>query len=179
MDVTQAELTVLGLLTEEPRHGYDLERVIEQRGIRQWTDIGFSSIYYLLAKLERRGLVVAETTDAAGPAGSGSKARRVFRATDEGRAVAAREALASIAELRRVPHPVLVGLANLPLIADADYDEALRTRLARLDARITAVREAEQAQEPLPRPAREVFSYSLRLLEAERSWLAERVPGAR
>ena len=55
--LTASELTVLGLLVEHPRHGYDLERVIEQRGIRQWTDIGFSSIYYVLSKLEKRGLV--------------------------------------------------------------------------------------------------------------------------
>nr|MBA3799931.1 PadR family transcriptional regulator [Geodermatophilaceae bacterium] len=46
MDLTPSELTVLGLIVERPRHGYDLEQVIEQRGIRQWTDIGFSSIYY-------------------------------------------------------------------------------------------------------------------------------------
>ncbi len=55
--LTPAELTVLGLIVEQPRHGYDLEQVIEERGIRQWTDIAFSSIYYVLAKLEKRGLV--------------------------------------------------------------------------------------------------------------------------
>ena len=53
--LTPAELTVLGLIVEQPRHGYDLEQVIEERGIRQWTDIAFSSIYYVLAKLEKRG----------------------------------------------------------------------------------------------------------------------------
>ncbi|QBJ94950.1 hypothetical protein ERC79_02460 [Rhodococcus sp. ABRD24] len=40
-----------GLLAEQPRHGFDLEKVIDARGIRQWTDIGFSSIYRLLGKL--------------------------------------------------------------------------------------------------------------------------------
>ncbi len=57
--LTPAELTVLGLIVEQPRHGYDLEQVIEERGIRQWTDIAFSSIYYVLAKLEKRGRVGA------------------------------------------------------------------------------------------------------------------------
>ncbi|MEX1908081.1 PadR family transcriptional regulator [Janibacter sp. Y6] len=169
MELTSAELTVLGLIVEHPRHGYDLEQVIEQRGIRQWTDIGFSSIYYVLAKLEKRGLIEAAEGR------SGVKSRRVFQATAEGRQIAADEAVAFIADLRAVPYPVLVGLANLPLVSERAYDEALRSRLIQLEARIASVMEAERSQAPLPRPAREVFSYSLSLLEAERSWLAERV----
>ncbi|GAA4766561.1 PadR family transcriptional regulator [Microbacterium gilvum] len=173
MELTAAELTVLGLVIEEPRHGYDLEQVIAQRGIRQWTDIAFSSIYYVLAKLEKRGLVEA------GGGRSGARSRRVFQATAAGRRMAADEAFSSIAELRTVPYPVLVGIANLPLLSEAAYDDALCSRLTELEARIGSVRDAERSQAPLPRPAREVFSYSLSLLEAERSWLAARVRDAR
>ena len=53
--VTEAELMILGLLAERPRHGYEIEEVIEARGMREWTAIGFSSIYYLLNKLEKGG----------------------------------------------------------------------------------------------------------------------------
>ncbi|GGO79912.1 PadR family transcriptional regulator [Nonomuraea cavernae] len=169
MEVTPSELTVLGLIIERPRHGYDLEREIEQRGIRQWADIGFSSIYYLLARLEKRGLVHVPEAPAA------AKSRRVFHATPAGREVAAGNVLALIAEPRPAPHPLLVGLANLPLLTEEEYAQALRVRLTRVEGRIASVRAAEQAQAPLPPPAREVFSYSLSLLEAERSWLVDRV----
>ena len=64
MDLTPAELTLLGLLVEKPRHGYELEEVIAERGMREWTEIGFSSIYYLLTKLRDRGLI-AETGEPA------------------------------------------------------------------------------------------------------------------
>ncbi|MEW2377860.1 PadR family transcriptional regulator [Micromonospora sp. NPDC047812] len=168
MELTTAELTVLGLIIERPRHGYDLEQVIARRGIRQWSDIGFSSIYYLLAKLEKRGLVHVPEAPAA------PKSRHVFHATAEGRAAAARTALALIEEPQPVRHPLLVGIANLPLFSERQYAQALRTRLARVEARIESVRAAQQAQDPLPHPAREVFSYSLSLLEAERQWLATR-----
>ncbi|GAA1754254.1 PadR family transcriptional regulator [Streptomonospora arabica] len=169
MELTPSELTVLGLIVERPRHGYDLEQVIAERGIRQWTDIGFSSIYYLLTKLEKRGLVRVSQAPA------GAKSRRVFQATSAGREAATRNALALIAEPRVVPHPLLVGVANLPLLSEREYTEALCTRLAQIEARITAVEEAERAQSALAPAAREVFSYSLSLLEAERSWLAARV----
>lgn len=169
MELTPAELTVLGLIVERPRHGYDLEQVIEARGIRQWTDIGFSSIYYLLTKLEKRGLVHVSKAPA------GAKSRRIFQATTAGREAATRNALALIAELRAAPHPILVGLANLALLSEPEYAEGLRSRLAQVKARIAAVEEAEQTQTPFALSAREVFSYSLSLLEAERSWLASRV----
>lgn len=166
MELTPAELTVLGLVVEAPLHGYELEQIIERRGIRQWTDIGFSSIYYLLAKLERRQFV--EASQASG----GVKSRRVFQATAEGRDAARRVALALIVDASPAPQPFLVGIANLPLLTEQEYAEALRTRLAQIESRIAAVENAEQSHAPLPRPAREVFSYSLSLMQAERSWLA-------
>ena len=51
--MTNAELAILSLIGESPRHGYEIEQVIEARGMREWTEIGFSSIYYLLKKLEK------------------------------------------------------------------------------------------------------------------------------
>ncbi|MGK5440380.1 PadR family transcriptional regulator [Micromonospora sp. URMC 105] len=169
MELTPAELTVLGLVIERPQHGYDLQQVIEQRGIRQWTDIGFSSIYYLLTKLEQRGLLHVPEAPLA------PKSRRVYHPTAEGRRVAARNALAFIAEARPTPHPLLVGVANLSMLTAQQYEQALRTRLAQLEARIAAVQAAQQTQAPLPRAAREVFSYSLSLMDAERQWLVARV----
>ncbi|MFC0505340.1 PadR family transcriptional regulator [Micromonospora costi] len=168
MELTPAELTVLGLVIERPQHGYDLEQVIEQRGIRQWTDIGFSSIYYLLTKLEKRGLLhVPEAPTAA-------KSRRVFHATTAGREVAARTALDLVAEPRPIAQPLLVGLANLPLLSERQYTRALRTRLTQIETRIAAIQAARRAQPPLTPAAREVFSYSLSLLQAEKRWLAAR-----
>ncbi|MEV3960874.1 helix-turn-helix transcriptional regulator [Nocardia sp. NPDC050193] len=169
MELTRSELVVLGLIIESPQHGYDLEEVIERRGIRQWTEIGFSSIYYLLTKLEKRGLVHAPAAPAA------AKGRRIFHATAAGREVATRVALELVAQPHPVSNPFLVGVANLPLLTESEYSRALAERLVRVRARIAAIEAAASAQSPLAPPAREVFSYSLSLLEAERSWLARRV----
>ena len=40
-------------------YGYTIEKIIEERGMRHWTDIGFSSIYYVLKRLESRNLIVS------------------------------------------------------------------------------------------------------------------------
>ena len=169
MELTSSELTNLGLIAERPRHGYDLELVIEQRGIRRWAEIGFSSIYYMLTKLEGRGLTEPDDAQVS------AKSRRVFRVTTAGRNAAGEGVFTFIADQRTIAHPVLVGLANRTLISEEDYVDALRRRLIWIETRISAVTAAGRSQSPLARPAREVFSYSLSLPEAEKSWLATRV----
>jgi len=63
--MTNAELAILSLVAERPRHGYEIEQVIAERGMRDWTEVGFSSIYYLLKKLEQEHLIESrlEATD--------------------------------------------------------------------------------------------------------------------
>ena len=67
--VTNAELAVLSLLAEKPMHGYQIEQTIQSRGMREWTEIGFSSIYYILEKLHSRGCVESyhEAAEGKGP----------------------------------------------------------------------------------------------------------------
>jgi DNA-binding PadR family transcriptional regulator len=165
VDLTPAELTLLGLLAEKPRHGYELEEVITARGMREWTEIGFSSIYYLLTKLRDRGLVAEIAEPAHG------KARKVFAPTPAGRDACAQAAEQAIA----VPHPVfpavLVGLANQPLIPPERLRRALGRRAEALTDKITQVR-AAAARQDLPPFVRAIFDYSLTQLEAEQAWLA-------
>ena len=78
---TNAEITILSLIAESSRHGYEIEQVIEQRGMRDWTEVGFSSIYYLLKKLERDRLIEGRLEK---PPGRGP-ARKVYHITQEGR----------------------------------------------------------------------------------------------
>jgi len=119
--VTDAELAVLGLLAEQPRHGYDIDRTIEHRGMREWTAIGFSSIYYLLDKLTKRGLVRAVADGA-------STRRAVCELTDQGRDVVCAESLDALDTLAPVHARVLLGIANSPDLAAPDAQDRLRRR---------------------------------------------------
>jgi DNA-binding PadR family transcriptional regulator len=162
--LTDGELTVLGLLVEQPRHGYDLERVIEERGIRAWTALGFSSIYYVLDKLAQRGLI--EATNAP----SSAKARATFRATRLGRelcAEATREALTALTPMRA---RVLIAMANSPGLPGADVVSGLTRRLEALRKQLVDVRAARSRQEPLPTAASAIFDYSEAMLRADVSW---------
>jgi DNA-binding PadR family transcriptional regulator len=167
-DLTPAELTLLGLLVEKPRHGYELDEVISTRGMREWTEIGFSSIYYLLGRLRDRGLITEIDT----PRPARGKARRVYGPTAEGRLACARSAEAAVAELRPVFPPILVGLANQPVIAPERLRAALDRRAAALTEKIAAISAARDAQPEMPGFVRAIFDYALGQLTAEQQWLA-------
>ncbi|GAA2319275.1 hypothetical protein GCM10009853_091710 [Glycomyces scopariae] len=165
--LTDAELTVLGLLAEAPRHGYELERVIEERGVRNWTALGFSSIYYLIDKLAKRGLVAPE-----GPRG-GAKSRVTYGASAAGRDLLAAATRAALAEPAPVRARVLVAMANSPVLPDAEIAAGLAERHAALAQRLAELRGTRASQEPLPTPARAVFDYSEAMLAAEIAWAAD------
>lgn len=161
---TAAEQVVLGLIAECPRHGYELDRIIEERGIRAWTDVAFSSVYYLLGRLERADWIQPA-------AGSDRRGRRTFEATSAGRAVA-RDATRAALRDAPPPHPpVLVGIANLPLLDAADALEALRQRAARLSEEFDRLHRHPRRQMPAPPYVDAIFDYGISALHTELDWV--------
>jgi PadR family transcriptional regulator PadR len=76
-----AELLVLSLLEDQPRHGYDISKLIQTRSggaIR----FHVTSLYPLLYRLEERGLVLGRWVEKAE-----QRRRRYYSLTPEGRKV--------------------------------------------------------------------------------------------
>ena len=157
---SDADIVVLSLLAEQPRHGYDLDRVIEQRGYRQWTSLAFSSVYYLLKRLSERGLLEPD---------EGSQGRRtVFRLTEAGR----RELRQAAGERVLAPAPPSAGvLPALNAYSRLD-DPALAALLARraeaLLGRLDELR-ALRAQVD-EEHALAIFDYEILRQEADLTW---------
>lgn len=164
-ELTPAELVVLGLVAVRPRHGYELDRVIEERGMREWTDVAFSSIYYLLGRLERQGLIHPLRV------GAGHGRRRTFAATSAG-ITAARTATRAALRDAPVPHPpVLVGIANSALLETEEAVEALRERATRLSKEWQRLSDHPRRQLPAPPFVAAIFDYGLCALNAELTWV--------
>ena len=78
-----AELLILSLVDGQARHGYDIARNIE---IRSKGALAFhaASMYPLLYRLEKRGLIKGKWVEKAG-----ERRRRLYRITPKGREVLA------------------------------------------------------------------------------------------
>ena len=165
--MTNAEIAILSLIAESPRHGYEIENVIKARGMRDWTEVGFSSIYYLLKKLEREGYIKARLmkTPGQGPA------RKVYQITPAGREAWYAASLGALSEPQNCYPLIQLGLANLPGLPEDKAIEALRQYGDRLTERRDYVHSRAEAQHPLPDHVVAMFDYSLSMIEAEREWI--------
>ncbi len=76
-----AELLILALLEERDRHGYELARLIDDRSDGAIT-FHVASLYPLLYRLERRGLILGRWVEK-----SGARRRRFYRLTAAGEKV--------------------------------------------------------------------------------------------
>ncbi|HEY0004367.1 MAG TPA: PadR family transcriptional regulator [Pyrinomonadaceae bacterium] len=78
-----AELLILSLVEEQPRHGYDIGNLIEQRskGVLRFN---VASLYPLLYRLEKRGWIQGRWVEKAS-----QRRRRYYRLTPEGKKVLA------------------------------------------------------------------------------------------
>jgi DNA-binding PadR family transcriptional regulator len=78
--LTTSDLVLLSLLAERPRHGYEINEILDARNIRDWAAVSKPHVYYSLNKLVRRGLIklTRDVGVAHGPD------RRIYATTQEG-----------------------------------------------------------------------------------------------
>ena len=169
--MTNAELAILSLVAESPRHGYEIEQIIEERGMREWTEIGFSSIYYLLKKLEKMDFVVSELIPTLGR----GKARRVYEVTDEGQTALREATLEALSHPKQSYPAILLGIANLPILDGNQAQSALESYLEGVEERLGHISAQVEVQSPLPDHVQYLFDHSLMMLEAEKSWVEETI----
>ncbi|HEX9674587.1 MAG TPA: PadR family transcriptional regulator [Anaerolineales bacterium] len=163
-----ADLAVLGLLMEQPRHGYQIEQVIQERNMRDWTEIGFSSIYAILGRLQKLGYLQASLK---APPGRGP-ARKVFRVTRSGRAAWKRATLLALSLPSESGLPFLLGLVGLPAIPGPEAIAALKSYRDRMiDRRERVAARKDFAGPNLPLFLEGIFDYGLALAGAEIEWV--------
>ena len=78
-----AELLILSLVAPQPRHGYELSKLIESRS-RGAVRFNVASLYPLLYRLEKRGFIQGRWVEKAG-----QRRRRYYRLSAEGKKVLA------------------------------------------------------------------------------------------
>ena len=133
MSVSKVEVVVLGLLADEPLYGYDLLERFRTRSMGFWVEVGKASVYQVLRRLERDGLITGRSQE--GPEGPD---RRVYRITKPGRDRLTKGLSERFASLE--PYETEGGLA----LGFAHLLSAIEARKA-VDARETAVRDLVDA----------------------------------
>ena len=163
-ELTDAEILLLGLVAEMPRHGYELEQVIEQRDMREWTQIGFSSIYFVLNKLEKARLV-----SAARP--KGTKAKKTYTITSIGKDTLVAQSLSALTKIRPTYSSAVLGVLHWPIFERDEALDALRRRGEDVDKELTRLERIQFERQPLPDFVEALFDFNIGQLKAEAKWI--------
>lgn len=163
--LNEIEVTILTLAAEGPRYGSEIERMIHERGLREWLTVGSSSAAYVLGKLEQQHLI-ASHVDASG--------QRVYELTDAGRGVLQTAVANLLAQPRLLGAGIELALANLKALKPAQVYQAMQQRQV-------ALRQQYQAAERLLSTHRRdakgddevgaMYSHGVTLMRAELAWL--------
>ena len=178
-DLTPADLVVLSVLAEGPRHGNELSAELERRDVREWANVSRPQVYYSLRKLAERALIVPTSA----PGNRRGPERTVYTLTLEGRAALSVALGRTEWAVARVPQPFMTWLAMAHLTDEASRQRVIEQRSGVLDATLAHERamlrviRANVANVEAMIPAAVLMvELTVDQLELERAWLV-RVKG--
>ena len=166
--MTHLELTILGIIREKPNHAYNVEKVIVERGIRDRLDIGFSTIYSTLKKMEKIGLLESHYKQQESLPG-----RRIYSITYKGNQQLNEEIIRALSQPQREQSLFETGISFGRFLSKQELREALSLYDSELSRMIQAkVKEITCFDNP-DALDRALLSRPLTLWQAERKWIRE------
>jgi len=162
------EIAILGLLTERAMHGYELDAVVEDRGMRNWTEIGFSSIYSTFKKLEKREFVESRIEY-----GETLPPRKIYEVTEKGAREFRKEVKRILSSPKRPVSEFDLGIANLPCVSKEEAISSLENYIKKLKKEKKELEELweKQGGESLPFFVAALFTRPIAHTEAELEWV--------
>ena len=168
-DVKIRDLVVLGLLSDNPRYGYEIKMIIDNV-MSHIVDISSGSLYYGLKKLENNGFVRETGTERVG----NRPERSVYEITDEGRRMLKRELPKVIFPHSRPIFPVNLGLYFFDAISPKEQCRRFLIKEAYLQKILDYHREVdEQTSADTPPRHRFIMRHTIMLIEMELAFCQE------
>lgn len=137
--ITNKEAALLGLLSEKPKHAYEIKLDIENRSMDYWTEISQSSIYKLLNKLEKIKLVESTLK-----LSEKNVSQKIYSITNHGSQQFQEKLKELVSEWQPTICPIDVALKNLNLLDNSTAIECLEKYRDSLDKTIKGYYDLEK-----------------------------------
>ena len=172
--ISNVGFILLSLIHENGKiSGYRLNTLIEERGYREWADIGTTSIYTGLKKLKQKGYVTSATDRY--KKGKGPKGIN-YTITPEGLALLKTEVKQGLSTTRERGGRFMLAVSALPILSPKEVIEAIAQRKAYLHQEFERVHQKyEQQKAYLPLHAELLFRYSFAVIKHEISVTEEMI----
>ncbi len=169
--LSNVEIVLMELLAEKRElSGYEISRLVRERGFREWANIGTTSIYVGLEKLKRRGMVDFRLDTQ--KSGRGPLPNK-YCLNQEGLQALIKEVLRCLKTAK--PHQGCfdLGLAGIPLLERDETVDALKERAKGLREEGHRLMQVywNQGGDGLPLSVRALFDHSQRKIQHEREFV--------
>jgi DNA-binding PadR family transcriptional regulator len=170
MKISNKEVALMGLLSEKPKHAYEIENDIKERDMRYWTEISKSSVYKLLNKLEKRKLLTSKIKHS-----EKNVVQKVYSLTDQGKVVFEEKLKQLVSIWQPTIHPIDISLANLNLLSKKQIIEGLMKYNESLDQAIKCYQDLEKflINNKCPLGNIQLATRRRYMLDGEKKWLKE------
>ena len=168
--ISNKEAALLGLISEKPKHAYEIENDIKERDMRYWTEISMSSVYKLLNKLENRKLLESEVK-----LSKNNVSQKIYSITEQGKKVFKEKLKELVSVWQPSKYPLDIGLANLNLLNKKDAIEQLNKYLKSLDKMIKCYNKLEKflIDSKCHLSSIQLATRRIYLIKAEKRWLSK------
>jgi DNA-binding PadR family transcriptional regulator len=189
--LTLNDIAVLGLLAQspdEPLNGKRLDETIEKRGMRVWTNIGKSSVYHCLKKLENLSYLKSHKKRALRGANKPPLTEVWYQITSLGSKTLKNNVLRIITSPKKIIDPFDIAYASWIDFTKDEMVDALEARMANMQTRKNHLREGlayakspeargvsvhgeDETTPEILRHIQALFSRPLAFIKCEEKWI--------
>jgi len=157
---------LLGLVAEIPSHAYNINQRIEERGMRDWTNIGKSSIYNIITKLEDDGLVESYTEEV------NNRIRKIYTITDYGSDILKNQVYKVLSEfIGKKDEDFYVAFSMLPILTKEQQIDAITKSLKKIKNNKKGLEKMLKENAHMPLNVRGLFFHPIKILVTDIEFL--------
>ncbi|MFX1293554.1 MAG: PadR family transcriptional regulator [Promethearchaeota archaeon] len=164
--LSHISFTVLSLMSEEESHGYKINKKIQDRGMRHWTNIGQSSIYSVINGLEAENYVESYTEEV------DNRTRKVYKITDKGITILKKKVKTVLSNfIGRNDENFYIAYSMLPFISEEEVIKAFNNSLNNIKTQKKELEKMLEENSHMPLNVRGLFVHPIKILQTDIEFL--------
>jgi len=168
MKSSKLKIIILGILDKQSCHAYKIEKIIEKEQLREGVNIGFSTIYSVLKKLEDQSLLESKKVEQ-----DNSPPRKVYHLNQAGRNYLKNLLETNLSQTENKLSNFEIALHYSDSLSKKELQESLQKYKKDLNTRIKHIIKKLTQLSAEEKHKKDILNRSLRMLRAEQEWLKE------
>jgi len=165
-ELSHIAFTVLGLVSEYPCHGKDINKRIKERGMRAWTAIGESSVYGVLKNLKEKELVDSWSEE------ENNRLVKIYKITKKGTELLKKKIYKVLNEfIGRNDPDFYMAFSMLPYLSEIEQIEVFSNSVITIKKHKLALEEMLDENAKTPLNVRGLFIHPIKILQTDIEFL--------